>query len=88
MTIEFIGPARLASDGGVEFLAKLDKKDVICYFSYEALEDIDLDVVMGDALAHFSKHQLKLLSIAENKLLHGHAHSGRIEIYSNDLIGD
>lgn len=85
LVIKFIGPAKLALDGGVDFAAKIDEKDIVCYFSYEVLEDIEPDELMGDALLHFSKHQLKLLSIAENKILKGHAHSGRIEIYTNDL---
>ena len=85
MDIKFIGPARLSEDGGVEFPATVNMENIICYFSYECLEDLDPEDLIGDALVHFTKHQLKLLSIAENKLLQGHAHSGRIEIYSNDL---
>ena len=49
MKIEFVGPASLATDGGVMYLAKLDGKDVQCHFSYEALEDVDPDSVFGDA---------------------------------------
>lgn len=40
MKIEFVGPASLAADGGVIYIAKLDGKDVQCHFSYEALEDV------------------------------------------------
>lgn len=85
VVIKFIGPAQLALDGGVEFLANIDGQDMVCYFSYEVLEDIEPDELMGDVLLHFSKHQLKLLSIAEAKILKGHTHSGRIKIYTNDL---
>jgi hypothetical protein len=85
MDIKFIGPAKLSEDGGVEFKATVDQKSIICYFSYECLEDLDPDDLIGEALTHFTKHQLKLLSIAENKILQGHSHSGRVEIYSNDL---
>ena len=67
MNIQFIGPASLATDGGVDFSAKLNHTDLVCHFSYEALEDIDTDSFMGDAIDHFSKHKLKLLSIAEKK---------------------
>ncbi len=88
MNIKFIGPALLATDGGVDFAAKLNHTDLVCHFSYEALEDIDTDSFMGDAIDHFSKHKLKLLSIAEQKILNGHAHDGKIQIFSNDLVSD
>ena len=86
MKIEFVGPASLATDGGVMYLAKLDGKDVQCHFSYEALEDVDPDSVFGDALEHFLKHQLILLSVAEKKLLKGLSHNGQLQVSSNDLL--
>jgi hypothetical protein len=85
MTIEFVGPASLAADGGVIYIARLDGKEVQCHFSYEALEDIDPETVFGDALGHFSKHQLMLLSAAEKKLLKGLTHNGQLKINSSDL---
>lgn len=85
MKIEFVGPASLAADGGVTYIAKLDGKDVQCHFSYEALEDIDPDSVFGDALEHFSKHQLILLSEAEKKLLKGLTRNGQLQVSSSDL---
>jgi hypothetical protein len=88
MKIEFVGPAQVAEDGGVIYLATLDGKSLDCHFSYEVLEDIDPDIILGDPLEHFAKHQLKLLSIAEQKILNGHAHDGQIQIFSNDLVAD
>ncbi len=85
MKIEFIGPASLAADGGVIYLATVDGKNVECQFSYEALEDIDPDTVFGDALEHFSHHQLLLLSAAEKKLIKGIAHNGKLLVNSSDL---
>ena len=85
MRIDFVGPASLAADGGVIYLAKLDGKEVECHFSYEALEDIDPDSVFGDALEHFTKHQLLLLSAAEKKLLKGLTHNGKLQVNSSDL---
>jgi hypothetical protein len=85
MKIEFIGPASLAADGGVIYLATVDGKNVECHFSYEALEDIDPDAVFGDALEHFSHHQLLLLSAAEKKLIKGIAHNGKLLVNSSDL---
>lgn len=85
MKIEFIGPASLAADGGVIYLATADGKNVECHFSYEALEDIDPDTVFGDALEHFSHHQLLLLSAAEKKLIKGIAHNGKLLVNSSDL---
>ena len=88
MKIEFVGPAQVAEDGGVIYLATLDGKNLDCHFSYEVLEDIDPNSILGDPLEHFAKHQLKLLSIAEQKILNGHAHDGQIQIFSNDLVAD
>jgi hypothetical protein len=85
MKIEFLGPATIASDGGVSFPALLDGKMLMCHFSYEVLDDIEPDEILGDALVHFKNHQLKLLSIAEQKILGGHAHDGQIQIFSSDL---
>ena len=85
MKIEFIGPASLAADGGVIYLATVDGKNVECHFSYEALEDIDPDTAFGDALEHFSHHQLLLLSAAEKKLIKGIAHNGKLLVNSSDL---
>ena len=88
MNIEFIGPAVVAADGGVSYAAMLDGKSLECHFSYEVLEDIDPESVLGNPLEHFAKHQLKLLSIAEQKILNGHAHGSKIQIFSNDLVAD
>ena len=85
MKIEFIGPATIASDGGIHYPALLDGKSLICHFSYEALDDVEPDGILGDALAHFRNHQLKLLSIAEQKIMGGHAHDGQIQIFTSDL---
>ena len=59
-----------------------------CQFSYEALEDIDPDSVLGDPLEHFIRHKLKLLSIAEQKIMKGYSHDGILQIHSNDLVVD
>jgi len=86
MKIEFIGPPVLSEDGGIFYAAKLEGQTLSCHFSYEALEDVDPDAIQGDAVTLFEKHQLKLLSIAEQKILDGHAHDGQIQIFSNDLL--
>lgn len=86
MKIKFVGPASIAQDGGVNYPALLDDQRLACHFSYEALDDVEPDGILGDALEHFKNHQLKLLSIAEKKILSGHAHDGKIQIFSSDLI--
>lgn len=88
MKIEFIGLAMAAQDGGVSYPATLDGRNLECHFSYEVLEDVDPESVLGDPLEHFARHQLKLLSIAEQKILNGHTHEGKIQIVSNDLVAD
>ena len=88
MDLQFIGPAILGKDSSIEYLAKLDGKDLLCCFSYEVLEDVDTGAIGGEAISLFNRHQLKLLSIAEQKIMNGLAHDGQIHIYSNDLPTD
>jgi hypothetical protein len=88
MDIVFNGPASLATDGGINYPTTVNGKPINCYFSYEVLEDVDQDALMGDALTLFRRHQLKLLSIAEQKIINGHTHDGKIEIFTNDLPSD
>jgi hypothetical protein len=85
MVVEFIGPASLLPDGSVQYPAKLDGKDLLCRFTYEALEDVDSEDLQGDALLTFTKHQLKLLSIAEQKILNGNVSTNQVQIFSHDL---
>ena len=85
MKIEFIGPAVKAEDDGVLFLTKVDGRSVQCHFTFEALEDIDPDTLQIDPLQQFESHQLKLLSIAEGKLLKGLAIKDRLTVYTSDL---
>ncbi len=88
MKIDFVGPASLATDGGVVYLVKVDGKDIECSFTYEALEDVDPDSVFGNSLEHFSTHKLVLLSAAEKKILKGLIHNGKLLVNSNDLQVD
>ena len=47
MKIEFIGPEKLAADGGVDYPALVDGHAFTAHFSYEVLEDVDPGVVLG-----------------------------------------
>lgn len=85
MKIEFIGPAVKAEDDGVLFLARVDGKEVQCHFTYEALEDIEPDSLQDNPLEQFQSHKLKLLSIAEDKLLRGLAIGHRLTVNTSDL---
>ena len=88
MKLEFIGPASILENGDVSYPAMLDGKSLKCTFSYEALQDLDVDGVETNALQLFKNHQLKLLSIAEQKILNGHAIDGAIHLFSHDLVLD
>ena len=85
MRIQFIGPAQKADDDGVLYLAHVDGKEVNCHFTYEAIEDIESDSLQKDALEQFEAHKLKLLSIAEAKILRGLGGSGVVSIYTSDV---
>jgi hypothetical protein len=88
MDLQFIGPATASADGDIHYLAQLNGKNLICHFSYGVLEDVDTEAIGGEAITLFNRHQLKLLSIAEQKIANGLAHDGQIHIYSNDLPTD
>ncbi len=88
MSLQFIGPAQVLEDGDVVYPAILNGKSLQCTFSYEALQDLDPDSVEGDSLKLFANHQLKLLSIAEKKILGGHIVDGAVHLFSHDLILD
>ena len=88
MKLEFIGPAVVLENGDVSYPAMLDGKPLKCSFSYEALQDLDPDGVETNALQLFNNHQLKLLSIAEQKILNGYALDGAVHLFSHDLVLD
>lgn len=88
MKIEFIGPATLAEDEGVLFPARVDGRIIFCHFSFEALEDIEPDSLQEDSIQQFEAHKLKLLSIAEAKLLKRLSIGDRLSIYTSDLLLD
>ena len=88
MKLEFVGPASVLENGDVSFPAMLDGKPLKCSFSFEALQDLDPNAVDTNALQLFKNHQLKLLSIAEQKILNGHAIDGAVHLFSHDLILD
>jgi hypothetical protein len=88
MRLKFVGPASILGNGDVAYPALLDGKPLQCSFSYEALQDLDVDGVETNALQLFKNHQLKLLSIAEQKIINGHVIEGAVHIFSHDLILD
>jgi hypothetical protein len=88
MKLEFVGPASVLETGDVSYPAMLDGKPLKCTFSYEALQDLDPEGVKKNVLQLFKAHQLKLLSIAEQKILNGHAIDGAVHLFSHDLILD
>ncbi len=88
MKLEFVGPAVVLDNGDVSYPAILDGKPLKCSFSYEALQDLDPEDVETNALQLFANHQLKLLSIAEQKILNGHAIDSAVHLFSHDLILD
>jgi hypothetical protein len=88
MKLEFVGPASVLTNGDVSYPAMLDGKPFKCSFSYEALQDLDPEGIEKNALQLFKAHQLKLLSIAEQKIVNGHAVDGAVHLYSHDLILD
>ena len=85
MNIQFIGPALKAEDDGVIYLAHVDGKEVQCHFTYEAIEDIESDNLQSDPIQQFEDHKLKLLSIAEAKILKGLVTNGVVSIFTNDI---
>lgn len=88
MKIEFLGQARKAEDDGVIIEAKIDGNMIKCHFTYEVLEEIDPDNFYDSPMKQFEAHQLKLLSIAENKIQRGLVTQGHLSIFTSDLQFD
>ena len=88
MKLEFVGPAAVLENGDISYPALLNGNPLKCSFSFEALQDLDPEVIETNALQLFKNHQLKLLSIAEQKILNGHAVYGAVHLFSHDLILD
>lgn len=83
--IEFIGPAALADDGGVNFAARLNGHALRCHFSEETLQDVDPEDLHGDPLAQFEAHRFRLLAAAEQKIHKGLLSDGTVSVYTSDL---
>jgi hypothetical protein len=86
MKFDYIGPATISIDDDFVYPALLNDQKIVCHFTYEALDDVEADDIQVDALTPFKIYQLKLLSIAEQKIRGGHAHDGQIQIFTSDLI--
>ena len=65
MKIKFIGPAQKAEDEGVLYLAHVDGKEVMCHFTYEAIEDIEEDSLQEDPIQQSIVIWTYVLQIAE-----------------------
>ena len=76
------------ANGNVAYPAVLDGKVLQCIFSFEALQDLDSEGLETDPLRLFQNHQLKLLSIAEQKILAGHTVADAVHVFSHDLVLD
>jgi hypothetical protein len=48
--MEFIGPATIANDGGVYHPALLGCHIPTCHFSYEALNEVGPDEILGELI--------------------------------------
>jgi hypothetical protein len=83
--IEFVGPAVLASDGGISYRARVDGKVVACRFSAECLEDADPALTMQTPMSQFESSMSRLLKIAEKKIRAGQIEGGVVHIFTADL---
>ena len=84
--VEFPGPPRPAEDGGIVFKATVDGQPVDCYFTEEALWDINRATdrsISAEALFEASKS--KLLAIAKRKIRAGQTRDGKVWITNEDI---
>ena len=85
MTIEFIGPAVGAEDGGISFMVLVDGQAVACRFSMEALQDIKPDLTMFSPADQFEASKSTLLGVAEKKIRAGMVSNGVVQVFTQDL---
>lgn len=85
MRIELKGPAFPADDGGVSFRAYVDGNLVACWFTWEALQDVDPENREADAMSQFEANKDRLLVVAQQLILDGRAADGVVVIRSSDV---
>lgn len=85
MNIQFPGPAIPMQDGGVSFRAFVDGVTVACWFTWEALQDVDPGLTQETPLNQFLASQDRLLDIAKEKILQGQVTNGVVHISKDDV---
>lgn len=86
MNIEFKGSPFLGDTTEINFVATVDGKSITCIVTFEALEDINLDVKSDDGMLQYINNEAKIKAIAEKKIRNGQVSSNKVVIYSADVI--
>lgn len=83
MTIEFPNRHTINPEtGGMNFIAIVDKQDIVCQVSSEALQDINPAKRNDPIELQFKDNKSKIQSIARQKIQNGES---KIFISSNDV---
>ncbi len=86
MNIDFTGPAMPLSDGGVSYRAVCDGQKIACWFSWEALQDVDPHRTQLAPMEQFEASRDQLLGMARQKIEQGSVINGVVEITLEDFV--
>lgn len=85
MNIDFTGPVMPLADGGVSFRAVCDGQKIACWFSWEALQDVDPRQGQREPIEQFEASREQLLGMARDKIERGSMVNGVVEITRADF---
>ena len=86
MKVTFPGPMVPMLDGGISFGARLGEQTIACWFSWELLQDVNPALTGATVMEQFNASKIKLLALAEQKILAGQIEDGIVKIGTGDLL--
>jgi hypothetical protein len=72
-------------DGGISYRALVGDTTVACWFTWEALQDVNPEFSQETPMNQFLASQDQLLAIARDKILKGHTAGTVVHIGKNDV---
>lgn len=86
MNIDFTGPVMPLSDGGISCRVMCDGQKIACWFTWEALQDVDPQYTRLEPMEQFEASRDQLLGIAREKIERGSVVNGVVEITREDCV--
>lgn len=85
MNIKFTGKYAQNEDFGINFQAKVDELSIVCVVSTEALQDINPNGIMDEAMEQYKGNKYQLETIAHQKIKNGQVENGKVFITESDI---